>query len=869
MGANRHTAAPGKRVHNRVYLHTTALGLVDSRLREPVERARAACPEGAEQGNVVSVDHEGEAVSFLCYPGFFDEPCPTLAKSWKIDIGTGCAKFRDYSDSLNRPILHRKELLLAADHPDVPRFARLTADLESLGLFDDPMRIGFEVQWQALLTDRGYRVIGHDLVPIGNVEEADLAGSDLQQGHAPIQRHLTALSRQGFSAPVAAMLRVGLLDTHRSLFDYGCGKGDDVAGLLTAGVSAAGWDPYFAPEQPLLVADLVNLGFVINVIEDPVERREALVTAFSLARTALCVAAMLAHEDAVRGRPFGDGGLTSRQTFQKYYSQVGLRSYLKDVLQEFPIPLAPGVFLVFKDKTAEEGYLLKRSRRPPRFGRAVRPPPAIRRPPTRRKVQAGVASPVRERARTAKPPRPDPWDLHPQAGTGLCRQWEALGRQPGPDEIENAAALAEAFGSLAQAFRAARARIDPSRLEAGCQQRAEDVLVHLALQRFGGRRKFRHLDPGLQRDIRAFFGTWAAAERAADTLLAAAGDPSARVAAAQDAARTGLGWLIENRSLQLHGDLIARLPAVLRVFVGCAAVLYGDVGTADMVKLHLASSKVTMLRCCDFTNAVPSLVERVKVDFRTQEVRILSYGTETGFPAPPVYMKSRYMHEEMAGYPEQLVFDAQLAELITVDDRGRGPGPAELEARLSQAGLKVEGWELVPDDRIPALDEACGINLTFRDLIQCGETAARTALPNLPQQPATYQALRDLAVNVLDPVIEWFGSIELTFGFCSPQLARRIPGRIAPGLDQHAGHETKQTGAPVCARLGAAADFLVRDEDMRDVARWIIEKTPFDRLYFYAADRPIHVSYRPKGRGLAYEMVPCHDGRRMPRPFRF
>ena len=36
-----------------------------------------------------------------------------------------------------------------------------------------------------------------------------------------------------------------------SLFDYGCGRGDDVRGLVENGLDAAGWDPYYAPDNPI------------------------------------------------------------------------------------------------------------------------------------------------------------------------------------------------------------------------------------------------------------------------------------------------------------------------------------------------------------------------------------------------------------------------------------------------------------------------------------------------------------------------------------------------------------------------------------------------------------------------------------------
>lgn len=56
------------------------------------------------------------------------------------------------------------------------------------------------------------------------------------------------------------------------VFDYGCGRGDDIAGLNEIGIQCTGWDPHYASENSISNADVVNLGFVVNVIEDPAER---------------------------------------------------------------------------------------------------------------------------------------------------------------------------------------------------------------------------------------------------------------------------------------------------------------------------------------------------------------------------------------------------------------------------------------------------------------------------------------------------------------------------------------------------------------------------------------------------------------------
>lgn len=47
-----------------------------------------------------------------------------------------------------------------------------------------------------------------------------------------IPRHKTAIRRGDFSRPIKCLLRDGLLEKTLHFFDYGCGKGEDVA-LLT------------------------------------------------------------------------------------------------------------------------------------------------------------------------------------------------------------------------------------------------------------------------------------------------------------------------------------------------------------------------------------------------------------------------------------------------------------------------------------------------------------------------------------------------------------------------------------------------------------------------------------------------------------
>jgi len=800
--------------------------------------------------NVVRLNSDATEIGLLHYPNFFVEAFPRLLESWRIDLKRDVVGYRTYERSLNPPILHRKELLLAPDDPRRPEYAALTEAAEIIGLFDEPTRIGYERQWRRLVAERGYRVVGHELVPLGNEEGSEtdgkLCGGPLHDGWQAA-RELTAMVRYGFSAPVQSLARYGFLDGRYTVFDYGCGRGDDLRGLRENGLAASGWDPYYAPDESVHSADIVNLGFVVNVIEDFDERLEALTRAWSLAQQLLVVSVMLDNQNETRGTRFRDGILTQRGTFQKYYTQAEIRAYLHSALDEESIPVGPGIHYVFRDKDLEQRFLMERyrSRR-----NILRLPSVVSREGVSKVARRNQ---VEERYQTYRDPLERLWTLTLK-----------LGRAPDKSEVEDLIPLIEGFGSLPRALRFMLSRNGPEALEQAKVARTTDLEVYFALNLFERRKPYRQLEMGLQRDIKTFFGDYNTAVDIARERLFAIATPEVINRTCQDAAEHGLGWLEPSDSLQLHTGMVDQLPALLRIYVGCAAVLYGDYRNADLIKIHIRSSKVSLMRYHDFEGSpLPRMVERVKIKLREQDIDYFAYGER--FEPPFLYRKSRYINEEFPNYPEQVAFEQSLDDLGWFDLSGYGPPPLEFIGRLTSGRVAISGFRLTRSRRMPELDERCGQYLSFRQLIECGETQARTGLANLPREVDSYNALYDLAVNVLDPVIDYFGMIRLTYGFCSPELARQITGRIDPKRDQHAAHEVNRGGKPICPRLGAAVDFIVEDESMLEVARWVAVNTPFDRLYFYGDTLPIHVSYGPDQSRQVVRMKPGPSGRLVPR----
>jgi hypothetical protein len=74
--------------------------------------------------------------------------------------------------------------------------------------------------------------------------------------------------RSGASRDSAVFSSITTGGPHEFFGYTGCGFGEDIQLLRGSGVSAEGWDPHYRPETPLTAADCVNLGYVLNVIED-------------------------------------------------------------------------------------------------------------------------------------------------------------------------------------------------------------------------------------------------------------------------------------------------------------------------------------------------------------------------------------------------------------------------------------------------------------------------------------------------------------------------------------------------------------------------------------------------------------------------
>ncbi|WP_084098017.1 DNA phosphorothioation-associated putative methyltransferase [Amycolatopsis japonica] len=119
-----------------------------------------------------------------------------------------------------------------------------------------------------------------------------------------VPRHRTAIARGALPRPLSTALDDAIVTTDSIVFDYGCGRGTDLHHLAELNITANGWDPAHRSDSPPIPAQVVNLGFVLNVIEDPGERVATLRDAWNLAQEVLIVSARMTWDArGLRGRP--------------------------------------------------------------------------------------------------------------------------------------------------------------------------------------------------------------------------------------------------------------------------------------------------------------------------------------------------------------------------------------------------------------------------------------------------------------------------------------------------------------------------------------------------------------------------------------
>ena len=147
-----------------------------------------------------------------------------------------------------------------------------------------------------------------------------------------------------------------------TVLDYGCGKGFDTKYLESMGFEVTAYDPFFTNRNIKKESDWVLLFYVVNVIEDLAERETVLIDAYNLARKGLAVGVTPSNEWTSKAIPYGDGRITSLNTFYTSFDIPRAKRYIRAVLGVQPMlndsvlwmPKGNAEPIAYFEKTREE-----------------------------------------------------------------------------------------------------------------------------------------------------------------------------------------------------------------------------------------------------------------------------------------------------------------------------------------------------------------------------------------------------------------------------------------------------------------------------------------------------------------------------------
>ena len=440
-----------------------------------------------------------------------------------------------------------------------------------------------------------------------------------------IHRGRTAIERHACSQPVRLALRDAIVRCELNFFDYGCGRGADVSFLANQGVAASGFDPCFFPQNPQTTAHIVNLGYVINVIENPAERVAIIKEAFALAQLCLIVAAQTKAAAISGATVFNDGYVTKRDTFQKYYGQSELRDLLQKVLNVTPYPAGPGIFYVFKDEKARNAYLAVRydSTRLLRFD-------------SNRTWQGQQVRELREQR------------LQKSDAAGRLIDWvSTYARFPTEFEFPKLDKILALGVSRKFLQEWVFANLDQEILANTRKIRQQDILLMLALTRFEGRPKLSALPDETRHDIKSFFSSYQKACEEADRLLFSVGKADT---IRQDIEQATVGKKLPD-SLYVHTSAIPYLPLSLQVFIGCGRAVVGDMEGDVIVKISKKATSVSFLLYRNFdTDPHPELLLSTKVELLSGHSYPRDYSKSDN---PPIlHRKETFVAKDYPHYAE-------------------------------------------------------------------------------------------------------------------------------------------------------------------------------------------------------------------------
>ena len=478
-----------------------------------------------------------------------------------------------------------------------------------------------------------------------------MSWSTTSPGEWASERHQTAIGRGNLSYPARQAITDGLFEQTSHILDFGCGRGQDVERMRSAGYGIQGWDPHYFPDTVRAPAEAVLLAYVLNVIEDPIERRATLQEAWSLTNSVLVVAARLTWDSSkVVGLEQNDGVRTSRGTFQHLFHPKELREFVEEATQARCVAASPGIVYAFRNDESRLRYLARRIT--PEFA----------------------------------------WGNISEYSALLdsyIRFFESRGRAPSLEELpEDLMSTIEQVG-IKRLESATRRASNQNVVAQAAKKSTLNVLLYLGTEIFNGRSRLGDLPVGLRADIRKFFRSYKEATARADRLLLKLRDSSY----VRSAMRGSVGKMTPS-ALYVHKRALSKIPVVLQLYEHCGAIAAGRPTNFDVLKLHHDQHAVSWLGYKDFDkDPHPKLDWAYLVSFPDLETRFTDYSTRSNRPL--LHRKEEFISTDDANYEK-------FSRLTRAEiRRGLYENPSRIgteegwESELQRCGVRLSGHRVL------------------------------------------------------------------------------------------------------------------------------------------------------------------------------
>jgi len=323
------------------------------------------------------------------------------------------------------------------------------------------------------------------------------------------------------------------------------------------------------------------------------------------------------------------------------------------------VPVELGVFLVFKSEQEHQTFVSER---------------------TKRNIDWEALS-YRLYPRKERKAKIQVYESNKSIFDDFWSKMISLGRIPTENEYPKLQIISDLAGSPRRARTLFIDKFGIETLEEAFRMRKNDMLVYMALANFKSAVPFKDMSEELQIDIKTFLGGYKVGQETSRELLYSIAD-SELIARLCD--ETQFGYC-DNQALYIHQSLLSSLHPVLRIYVGCASIFYGDLANMDIIKIHKRTGKVSLQKYDNFIKKTfPQLVIRVKVDLRHRKIDVFDHAL--GGHQQLLYHKYRYMRQDFPEYKKWKQMSDKV-ELLGLDTTGYGPTKQEFMAFLDEHGL--------------------------------------------------------------------------------------------------------------------------------------------------------------------------------------